>query len=81
MNEEVEEMIIKLIRQYLSPEQVSGYLKLLHQISISDETIYRLNCISGAVYRPAEKARRRSSKLLQRVATPSAGHYTGHEVR
>ena len=34
-------MIVSLIRQYLSPEQVSGYLKHHHELSISHETIYR----------------------------------------
>ena len=34
-------MIISLIKEYLSPEQVSGYLKKHHDISISHETIYR----------------------------------------
>ena len=34
-------MIEHLIRSYLSPEQVSNYLKLHHQIRISHETIYK----------------------------------------
>lgn len=34
-------MIEQLIQNYLSPEQVSGYLKKHHDISISHETIYR----------------------------------------
>ena len=34
-------MIVQLIQQYLSPEQVSGYLKKHHGLSISHETIYR----------------------------------------
>ncbi len=34
-------VITKLIRQYLSPEQVSGYLKQHHAINLSHETIYR----------------------------------------
>jgi len=33
--------IEQLIQQYLSPEQVSGYLKQPHHLSISHETIYR----------------------------------------
>ena len=37
----LETLIIKLIKQYLSPEQVSGYLKKHHHIAISHETIYR----------------------------------------
>ena len=41
LSPEIEALIEKLIRQYLSPEQVSAYLKLHHQISISHETIYR----------------------------------------
>ena len=38
---EIEAQIEELIGQYLSPEQVSGYLKKHHNISISHETIYR----------------------------------------
>jgi len=38
---EIGQKIISLIRQYLSPEQVSGYLKEHHDISLSHETIYR----------------------------------------
>lgn len=38
---EIESMIVELIKQRLSPEQVSGYLKIHHGVSISHETIYR----------------------------------------
>ena len=38
---EIAEMIDQLIRQFLSPEQVSGYLKKHRDISLSHETIYR----------------------------------------
>ena len=38
---EIKSMIVSLIRQYLSPEQVSAYLKQHHGLSISHETIYR----------------------------------------
>ena len=38
---EITDMIEKLIRQHLSPEQVSGYLKMHLDIAISHETIYR----------------------------------------
>ena len=38
---EIEQKIVLLIQQYLSPEQVSGYLKKHHDVSISHETIYR----------------------------------------
>ena len=41
MTPDIETQIKTLIRQYLSPEQVSGYLKIHHDISISHETIYR----------------------------------------
>ncbi|MDX1410933.1 MAG: IS30 family transposase [Nitrospirales bacterium] len=34
-------LITQLVRQYLSPEQVSGYLKQHHALSLSHETIYR----------------------------------------
>ncbi len=38
---ELARLITQLIRQYLSPEQVSGYLKQHHALSLSHETIYR----------------------------------------
>ena len=34
-------LITQLVRQYLSPEQVSGYLKHHHALSLSHEPIYR----------------------------------------
>jgi len=44
-------LITQLVRQYLSPEQVSGYLKQHHEIHLSHETIYRF------IYRdPTRKA-------------------------
>jgi len=42
-------LITELIRQYLSPEQVSGYLKQHHDIRLSHETIYRF------IYRDATR--------------------------
>lgn len=48
MTTEIEMLVESLIRQYLSPEQVSGYLKEHHSISLSHETIYRF------IYRCAE---------------------------
>jgi len=41
LNQDNSEMIEQLLRQYLSPEQVSGYLIKHHDISLSHETIYR----------------------------------------
>jgi len=38
---EIECLIVSLIRQYLSPEQISGYLKKHHKLALSHETIYR----------------------------------------
>ena len=38
---EMATLIPQLLRQYLSPEQVSGYLKQHLNISLSHETIYR----------------------------------------
>jgi len=34
-------MVVKLLKQYLSPEQVSNYLRRHHQVRASHETIYR----------------------------------------
>ncbi len=41
LTDECARLITQLVRQYLSPEQVSGYLKLHHALSLSHETIYR----------------------------------------
>ena len=41
VTDDVAAMIEQLIKQYLSPEQVSGYLKKHHNLSLSHETIYR----------------------------------------
>ena len=41
VTEEVGAMIEKLIKQYLSPDQASDYLKTHHDVSLSHETIYR----------------------------------------
>jgi len=41
LTEEIAPVIQHLIRQYLGPEQVSGYLKTHHGLSLSHETIYR----------------------------------------
>ncbi|MEE8124285.1 MAG: IS30 family transposase, partial [Nitrospirales bacterium] len=49
---EITPVIQQLIRQYLSPEQVSGYLKKHHAISLSHETIYRF--IYGDATRKAQ---------------------------
>jgi IS30 family transposase len=51
---EIESLILSLIKNYLSPEQVSGYLKRHHSIALSHETIYRF------VY--SDKARHESLK-------------------
>ena len=42
-------LILQLLRHDLSPEQVSGYLKQHHAISLSHETIYRF------IYRDAAR--------------------------
>ena len=41
LTDEIASVIQQLIRQYLSPEQVSGYLKKHQGIRLSHETIYR----------------------------------------
>jgi len=41
LTDECARLITQLVRQYLSPEQVSGYLKQHHALSLSHETIYR----------------------------------------
>ena len=52
LTEESARLITQLVRQYLSPEQVSGYLKQHHALSLSHETIYRF--IYSDVTRKAE---------------------------
>ena len=41
LTDELAHLITQLVRQYLSPEQISGYLKHHHTLSLSHETIYR----------------------------------------
>ena len=41
LTDELVPVIDQLLRRYLSPEQVSGYLKKHHDIGLSHETIYR----------------------------------------
>ncbi|GJL61944.1 MAG: hypothetical protein NPIRA04_05980 [Nitrospirales bacterium] len=41
LTDELASLITKLLRHYLSPEQVSGYLKQHQDICLSHETIYR----------------------------------------
>lgn len=41
LNDALAPVITQLVRQYLSPEQVSGYLKQHYAMSLSHETIYR----------------------------------------
>ena len=59
MTTETERLVELLIRQYLSPEQVSGYLKEHHSISLSHETIYRF------IYRCAERKKALKPYLRQ----------------
>jgi IS30 family transposase len=66
LNEEVETMILKLIRQYLSPEQVSGYLKLHHQLSISHETIYRFIYADKARHQALRPFLRQGAKVRRK---------------
>lgn len=52
LTDEMASIVQQLIRQYLSPEQVSGYLKQHHAIRLSHETIYRY--IYGKAIRHAQ---------------------------
>jgi len=58
LNKALRNQIESLIKEYLSPEQVSGYLKRHHNIDISHETIYR--------YIYADKARHKRLKPFMR---------------
>lgn len=49
LNDAIAPVITQLVRQYLSPEQVSGYLKQHYAMSLSHETIYRF------IYRDATR--------------------------
>ena len=60
LTDELAPVIQQLIRQYLSPEQVSGYLKKHHAISLSHETIYRF------IYRDATRKAQLKPFLRQR---------------
>lgn len=48
LTEEHGRLITQLVRHYLSPEQVSGYLKQHHAVSLSHETIYRFIYSDGS---------------------------------
>lgn len=65
--------IENLIRQYLSPEQVCGYLKKHHDISLSHETIYR--------YIYSEKQRRIDLKSYLRQGKKSRRKKYGSGAR
>ena len=41
LKDEMATRVTQLLKQYLSPEQISGYLLRHHQTSVSHETIYR----------------------------------------
>ncbi len=41
LTDELAHLITQLVRQYLRPEQGSGYLKQHHALSLSHETMYR----------------------------------------
>ena len=58
LNDDYQRLIEQLIRQRLSPEQVSGYLRKHHDISLSHETIYR--------YIYSDKARHQALKPFLR---------------
>lgn len=61
LNSSITFLVEQLIRLYLSPEQVSGYLKKHHDIAISHETIYR--------YIYADKKRHKALKPFMRHGT------------
>ncbi len=52
LTDEHAQLITQLVRQYVSPEQISGYLKHHQALSLSHETIYRF--IYSDVTRKAE---------------------------
>jgi len=66
LNDVTERLIVKLIRQYLSPEQVSGYLKEHHQISISHETIYRYIYADKSLHEELKPFLRQGAKLRRK---------------
>jgi len=75
LNDEIEGLILTLLQQYLSPEQVSGYLKRHQGITISHETIYRFICADKARHlalkpflRQGAKHRRKRYGLGARVS-------------
>ena len=66
LTKDIEGMILKLIQQYLSPEQVSGYLKIHHQIHISHETIYRFIYADKARHQSLRPYLRQGAKLRRK---------------
>jgi len=66
LNAETERLVVQLIRQYLSPEQVSGYLKQHHQIFISHETIYRYIYADRSLHQELRPFLRQGAKLRRK---------------
>ena len=66
LTKNIEDMILKLVQQYLSPEQVSGYLKIHHQIHISHETIYRFIYADKARHQALRPYLRQGAKLRRK---------------
>ncbi len=68
MTPELEARVLQLLKQSLSPEQISGYLKQHHNESISHETIYRF------IYSDADR-KKELKPYLRQGAKPRRKRY------
>lgn len=59
---QAETFIVVLLKRYLSPEQISAYLKAHHAITLSHETIYRFIYRNGHTHGPLRKYLRHAGK-------------------
>lgn len=61
-----ETLIVALLTRYLSPEQISAYLKAHHAITLSHETIYRFIYTNGHTHGPLRRYLRHAGKTRRK---------------
>jgi transposase, IS30 family len=62
----IEAFIVALLKRYLSPEQISAYLKAHHAIRLSHETIYRFIYPAGHTHGPLRRYLRHVGKTRRK---------------
>lgn len=66
MTGETKTLVVELLKQYLSPEQISAYLKKHHGVCVSHESIYRCIYTDKALYSTLRPYLRQSGKKRRR---------------